>query len=67
MLRLRLTAGLREDEFVARFGEPIPAVWRQKAAALPPSLIAVDSDGLRLTRDGFLVSNAILSHLLDTV
>ncbi len=65
MLRLRLVAGLREDGYQARYGAPIPAVWRQRAAHLPPTLITCDEDGLRLTRDGFLVSNAILAHLLN--
>ncbi len=65
MLRLRLTEGLREDLFFARFGTPLPSAWRTAAAALPSSLVVSDADGIRLTRDGFLVSNAILSRLLD--
>lgn len=65
MLRLRLTAGLREEEYRARFNSPIPPVWRERAASLPPSLVVCDGDGIRLTRDGFLVSNTILYHILD--
>lgn len=64
MLRLRLTEGLREDGYRARFGTPLSAEWRRRAAALPSSLIVCDEDGIRLTRDGFLVSNAILARLL---
>ena len=64
MLRLRLTDGLREHLYHARFGAPLPTEWRKRAAALPPSLIVCDEDGIRLTREGFLVSNAILAHLL---
>ncbi len=64
MLRLRLTDGLREDAFRQRFGVSIPALWRQRAASLPTDLVICDGDGIRLTRDGFLVSNAILSRLL---
>lgn len=64
MLRLRLTAGLREEEYQVRFGTPIPAEWRRRAASLPSSLIVSDKDGIRLTRDGFLVSNAVLARLL---
>ena len=67
MLRLRLTEGLREEDFVVRFGIPIPAAWRAEAEQLPASLLHVDADGIRLTRDGFLVSNAIISRLLDPV
>lgn len=64
MLRLRLTDGLRESEYAARFGGPIPALWRERAAALPPSLIQADGEGIRLTREGFLVSNAVIARLL---
>ena len=65
MLRLRLTEGLRETAFAARFGAPIPTAWRDVAEKLPASLIRTDADGIRLTRDGFLVSNTIISRLLD--
>lgn len=64
MLRLRLVEGLREDLFSARFGHTIPALWRDRAAAIPPELLTADADGIRLTPDGFLVSNAILARLL---
>lgn len=64
MLRLRLTEGLAETAFKERFGASIPTMWRQKAGALPPHLITVDERGIRLTPDGFLVSDAILSRIL---
>ncbi len=64
MLRLRLTKGLTEHDFFTRFGIPIPSAWRERAATMPSSLIISDTKGLRLTRDGFLVSDAILSRLL---
>lgn len=64
MLRLRLTAGLSEADFHARYGKPLPEQWVQRAAALPSSLITCDENGIRLTREGFLVSNAVISHLL---
>ncbi len=64
MLRLRLTAGLTETGYRTRFGSPIPLSWREKAAALPPHLVTVDAEGIRLTTEGFLVSDAILAHIL---
>lgn len=64
MLRLRLTKGLTEQDFITRFGAAIPAAWRDRAAAIPSSLIIADTAGIRLTRDGFLVSDAILARLL---
>lgn len=64
MLRLRLTEGLTETAYRQRFGAPIPAEWRQRAASLPAGYIIADEVGIRLTRSGFLLSNAILGHLL---
>lgn len=64
MLRLRLTKGLTEQDFFDRFGTAIPTAWRERATNLPSSLIISDANGIRLTRDGFLVSDAILSRLL---
>ncbi|MBQ3134181.1 MAG: radical SAM family heme chaperone HemW [Clostridia bacterium] len=63
LLRLRLTEGLTESGFAARFGSPIPTLWRQRAAKLPPSLVISDAEGMRLTPQGFLVSNAIFAQL----
>ena len=64
LLRLRLTEGLQETAFCARFGKPLPAAWRQRAAALPAHLVQVDEQGIRFTREGFLLSNALLTHIL---
>ena len=64
MLRLRLTEGLTEVGFARRFGQAIPARWRERAAAFPPSLVVADDRGLRLTREGFLVSDALLVRIL---
>lgn len=64
MLRLRLTEGLTEVAFKARFGSPLPAEWREKVAALPSHLVTVDAEGIRLSPEGFLVSDAILAHIL---
>lgn len=64
MLRLRLVDGLREDLFYDRFGEHLPQSWRDRAKTIPSSLLKMDEEGICLTRDGFLVSNAILSRIL---
>lgn len=64
MLRLRLCKGVTESEFRKRFGTALPLAWRQKAAALPHNLVTVDDTGIRLTTEGFLVSDAILAHIL---
>lgn len=36
MLRLRLTQGATEAAFQEAFHEPLPALWRQRAAGCPP-------------------------------
>ncbi len=64
MLRLRLTEGATESAFQEAFGETLPMVWRRRAASLPPHLIVSDEAGIRLTREGFLLSNAVIGHLL---
>lgn len=64
MLRLRLTEGLTEAAFTARFGTPLPAAWHEKAAALPPHLVTADAKGIRLSPEGFLVSDAIIARVL---
>ncbi len=65
MLRLRLREGVTERDFQQRFGHPLPLSWRKKAGMLPPSLIISDEGGIRLTQEGFLVSNAIILQLLS--
>lgn len=69
MLRMRLTAGITEAGFAAHFGHPIPADWRQRAAALARQsaadpLLVCTEEGFRLTRRGCLVSNAVIARLL---
>ena len=64
LLRLRLAEGLTERAYAVRFGVPIPEDWRKRAASLPRRLVICDAEGIRLTREGFLVSNAILAELL---
>ena len=65
LLRLRLVEGLTEEGVRARFGYSIPQRLRRRAKPLAATgLMEEDETGLRLTRDGFLVSNEILARLL---
>lgn len=65
MLRLRLTEGLTEVGYQARFQESIPESYRKNASRFqPPGLTVVDSHGIRLTRQGFLVSNQLIGEIL---
>lgn len=65
MLALRLREGLRETAVQARFGHKIPEDLRKKCAPLAAhGLLTADENGIRLTRGGFLVSNAVLAEIL---
>ena len=64
LLRLRLTKGLTATDFAARFGTALPAVWVENASRLPKSLVEADSRHIRLTREGFLLSNTLISHII---
>ncbi len=66
MLRLRLTAGLRESDCIDRFGTGIPESMRHAAAVLcKAGLLRSEPDFLALTREGFLVSNSVIVYLLQ--
>lgn len=65
MLALRLTEGLRESRVLARFGHKIPDEMHKKAQIFVQSgYMAADEERIALTRNGFLLSNAILAEIL---
>ena len=65
MLRLRLTEGLTEAGYRARFGQSIPDAYRRRAERYrTPGLTICDTNGIRMTRKGFLVSNLLLGDIL---
>lgn len=64
MLRLRLSDGVRYDEYKARFGE-IPKEIIKKAESLEKlGLIKLEDGGFSLTDEGFLVSNAVIGEFI---
>lgn len=66
LLALRLTEGLQNEPFRRRFGFPLPAAMFRKAQPLARAgLVRCTSDAISLTREGFLVSNAVIGTLLD--
>lgn len=64
LLRMRLADGIDAADFSARFGLPLPTAWHDRAVALPPSLVQSDGAGIRLTREGFLLSNTLINRIL---
>lgn len=65
MLRLRLSEGLTEPGTRKRFGHPIPPSLYERARTLPNHLCIADQEGIRLTSEGFLLSNSLICTLLS--
>lgn len=65
MLRLRLTEGLTEEGCQAHFACGIPSALRRKAQRYAAAgLTRISPQSVALTRQGFLVSNALLGELV---
>lgn len=65
MMRLRLAQGLQNDIVNQRFGHDIPQVMLKKAKELEKhGLTTCKDNNISLTKEGFLLSNSIISHLL---
>ena len=66
MLRLRLSDGIVFEEFKNRFGIDFPAEIIKKALDFEKQgLMTVSVTGIALTTDGFLISNYIISELIN--
>ncbi len=65
MLNLRLVEGLREDKVFERFHHTIPKELYEKSKIfIDNGYMISNENGLALTRNGFLMSNTILSKIL---
>lgn len=65
MLKLRLSDGVNYTAFTEKFNKSFPANIRQSAEKLAAmGLIDLTDDGFRLTENGFLVSNSVISALI---
>ena len=65
MLGMRLAEGISYRRFRQRFGRELPEKYTKRAQTLEAAGYTVsDSEGIRLTRKGFLVSNAVLAEIL---
>ena len=66
MLRLRLSEGLIFEEYEKKYGESIA---QEKIRAMSKyekaGLVLIDDKGIRLTPEGFLLSNVIIGELID--
>lgn len=65
MLRLRLESGLNLKEYEKLFGEPVPKQCINVAKKYEKhKLTTVTEERIALTKEGFLVSNAIIAEML---
>lgn len=65
MLRLRLTEGITDTLWRGRFGEPLPKEYIERAKKYQPhGLTECTDSSVKLTCEGFLVSNALISGIL---
>lgn len=65
MLRMRLTAGLDAGAFALRFGQGAEHFLTAFGRFIPGGFVRRTAAGLAFTPEGMLVSNAILSEILD--
>lgn len=66
MLRLRLVAGIREEDFITRFGRSFGSIYGKKCRKyIEGGYMIKDSDSYSLTPEGMFVSNYILSDILE--
>ncbi len=66
MLTLRLTEGLNFAGFESRFGKKFPeGIIREAKLLENHGLLTVDSKKISLTKQGFLLSNAVICRLLE--
>lgn len=66
MLRMRLTAGVDENDFEERFGTPFENTFGKKLRAYESGgFVRQTKDGWAFTPAGMYVSNAILSEILE--
>lgn len=65
MLRLRLVDGLQNESVKERFGFDIPKEMYEKAEKfIDGKYLVCDEKGIHLTKNGFLISNFIISELI---
>lgn len=65
MLNLRLSRGLRFSEFYDRFGKEVSPALLHKATQFEKiGLLNINEQGIQLTREGFLLSNTVISDLI---
>ncbi len=66
MLGLRLSEGITNAGYKSRFGKDIPSAYKNNAHMLEKAgLVRITGEGFGLTEKGFMVSNAVISKILE--
>ena len=66
MLRLRLSQGLLFEEYEEKYAETIEKAKIENLRKYEKAgLVIIDDKGIRLTREGFLLSNVIIGEMLE--
>ena len=65
MLRLRLSEGISEEEFSARFGVSLSSLYPPLEERIKGGFLKREEGRISFTDQGFFVSNTILSEMLD--
>ncbi len=65
MLAMRLSVGVDAKKFAERFGVSLCDTLGRRLEKFSPEYVIADNAGYRFTEKGFLVSNYILSEVLD--
>ena len=65
MLKLRLSKGLKNNEFKKRFSQDIPKKYYANAKKYENcGLVIITENTIKLTRKGFIVSNELISEII---
>ncbi len=68
MLALRLSEGLKFEKYKEKFSSEVPEKFIERAKEMEKyGLIKVTDTAVKLTREGFLLSNTVIAELLDTL
>ena len=68
MLSLRLKSGISFKEYKERFGSQLPPSFLDKCKTFQKTnLMKIDSDNISLTNEGMLLSNSMISELLECI
>ena len=66
MLRLRLSTGIDREEYFHKFGEELPKEFFEICSRFEKAgYMRINKNGIRLTNEGMLISNSVISELLD--